>query len=72
MKINNELKDPVLVCTGHACIWSEKEQSPTNQTKKKSLRRPVSQGEEIAKSEGSGRVGRMIAQKNRDGESESE
>jgi len=37
----------------------------------KSMRRPVCR-EETAKSEGIGRVGKMIAQNNRDGECESE
>lgn len=54
-------------------VYGVKKNSPQpTRRKKKGLRRPVSQGEEIAKSEGSGRVGKMIAQKNRDGESESE
>lgn len=56
-----------------SCVYMEWKRTVPNQPdEKKSLRRPVSQGEEIAKSEGSGRVGKMIAQKNRDGESESE
>lgn len=38
----------------------------------KSIRRPVCQGEEKAKTEGIGKVGIMIAQNNRDREGESE